>query len=284
LETVAAGFATAPPEVVCLQGVLDYYNPETNWIARCFTIEYAAWFRVILPGLARMGLPVPLGGTTLFMRRAAVEELGGWDAHNVTEDADLGIRISRFGYRTELIPTVTHEEANCQPRAWVKQRSRWLKGYMVTWLVHMRTPISLLRDVGIWHFLGMQLIFACTLSQFLLAPLIWLFWAGVFGMPLLSENLAPPGTPLLFFVFGVINAMIFIRAVARRGNARLFPWVFTLGAYFPLATLAAYKALYELITNPFYWDKTAHGKTHEATAHALPEDLAPIPAIPGEAV
>lgn len=268
LETIAASFATAPPDVVCLQGVLDYYNPTTNWISRCFTIEYAAWFRVILPGLARMGLPVPLGGTTLFLRRSAIEEMGGWDAHNVTEDADLGIRISRYGYRTELIPTVTHEEANHQPRAWIKQRSRWLKGYMVTWLVHMRAPLRLLREVGPWHFLGLQLIFACTLSHFLLAPLIWLFWAGAFGLPNPLASVAPPGTATLFLIFGFSHVLISARAIW--GRTRLLPWVFAMVAYFPLATLAAYKALYELVLDPYYWDKTAHGKTVEATQETLP--------------
>ncbi|MCG7860705.1 glycosyltransferase, partial [Flavihumibacter sediminis] len=93
----------------CLQGVLDYYNPRTNWLSRAFTIEYATWFRIVLPGMAQMGFAVPLGGTTVFFRRSALESLGGWDAHNVTEDADLGIRLARRGFRTELLDTVTRE-------------------------------------------------------------------------------------------------------------------------------------------------------------------------------
>jgi len=105
LRIVAATFATAPPNVACLQGVLDYYNSSANWLTRCFTIEYASWFRVVLPGYARMGLVVPLGGTTLFFRRDILEQLGGWDAHNVTEDADLGLRLVRAGYRTCLLYT-----------------------------------------------------------------------------------------------------------------------------------------------------------------------------------
>ena len=92
ITIVARRFQTAPPDVVCLQGVLDYYNPRQNWLARCFTIEYATWFRLMLPGLARLGFAIPLGGTTLYFRRDVLEELGGWDAHNVTEDADLGFR------------------------------------------------------------------------------------------------------------------------------------------------------------------------------------------------
>ncbi|HEY0276162.1 MAG TPA: glycosyltransferase family 2 protein, partial [Paenirhodobacter sp.] len=183
LHTVARRFSTAPAEVVCLQGILDYYNPRSNWLARCFTIEYAAWFRAMLPGLARLGFVVPLGGTTLFFRREALEKLGGWDAHNVTEDADLGVRLARRGYRTELIDTVTHEEANCRPLPWIKQRSRWLKGYAMTWAVHMRNPRALWRDLGPKRFIGMQILFLGSLSQYLLAPLMWSCWLMLFGVP-----------------------------------------------------------------------------------------------------
>src|SRR6056297_2364002 len=140
ITRVARHFQQVPPDVVCVQGILDYYNPRQNWLARCFTMEYAAWFRMILPGMARLGFAIPLGGTTLYFKRHALEALGGWDAHNVTEDADLGFRLARHGYRTEMVATVTDEEANCRPWAWVKQRSRWLKGYMTTYLVHMRQP------------------------------------------------------------------------------------------------------------------------------------------------
>ena len=266
LETVANHFAAAPSDVVCMQGVLDFYNPYTNWIARCFTIEYSTWFRTVLPGIARLGFAVPLGGTTVFLRRHAIEALGGWDAHNVTEDADLGMRIARFGWRTELIPTVTQEEANCRPLAWVRQRSRWLKGYMLTWLVHMRSPLRLLREVGAIQFLGIQLVFACTLSQFLLAPLIWLFWLDLIGLTSPLQGALPPVTALVFFCCGLINAAVCLRSVAGQGRNALLPWVFTMAAYFPMATLASYKALLELLFIPFYWDKTAHGKTHEGTS------------------
>lgn len=272
LEVVAAGFANAPPETACLQGVLDYYNPWTNWLSRCFTIEYATWFRTVLPGLARLGFAIPLGGTTLFIKRDVIETLGGWDAHNVTEDADLGMRIARFGFRTELLPTVTQEEANCRPFSWVKQRSRWLKGYMVTYMVHMRHPIRMWKDFGLRRFLGLQLMFACTLSQFLLAPLIWLFWGGFFGFPypgnLMFTSAQMAGVAQLFLVFGIASALIAIRSIRGQNRSMLIPYVLTMPFYFPLATLAGYKALFELIFHPYYWDKTAHGKTEEGkTAH-----------------
>src|SRR5690606_9418328 len=182
LMKVVSQFQRSGPEVACLQGVLDYYNPHTNWLSRCFTIEYATWFRLILPGIARLGLSVPLGGTTLFFRRSVLEELGGWDAHNVTEDADLGIRLARRGYRTELLDTVTGEEANCRAIPWIKQRSRWIKGYMMTWAVHMRQPALLWRQLGPRRFAGFQVMFLGSILQSLLAPLMWSFWILPFGL------------------------------------------------------------------------------------------------------
>ncbi|MEM9349693.1 MAG: glycosyltransferase family 2 protein [Pseudomonadota bacterium] len=263
LLTIAAHFARAEPEVACLQGRLDYYNPTQNWLARCFTMEYAAWFRVVLPGLARLKLPIPLGGTTLFFRRRALDALGGWDAHNVTEDADLGLRLARHGYRTELADTVTYEEANCRAWPWVRQRSRWLKGYAITYATHMRSPRRLLADLGLWGFLGVQVLFACTLAQFALAPVLWSFWAILFGIahPLpLALPAAAFGVLIAFFILAeVLNIAVTVFGVCQTDHKRLWPWAFTMGAYFPLGTLAAYKGAYELAGRPFYWDKTSHG-------------------------
>ena len=284
LRAVARRFAAAPPDVVCLQGVLDFYNPGQNWLARCFTMEYACWFRLVLPGLARLGLPVPLGGTTLFFRRSALEAVGGWDAHNVTEDADLGLRLCRHGMRTELLDSTTMEEANCRAYPWVKQRSRWIKGYMMTWAVHMRDPVRLWRDLGAWRFAGFQVLFLGTISQFLLAPLIWSFLLVPLGLPHPVADAMPR-----WMALAVIGAFLFCEAVnliagwigLRRGGARVSAlWLPTLHGYFPLATLAAYKGFWEMAVNPFYWDKTAHGIAHAARAEAPPDSAAERPAPP----
>lgn len=264
IRKVVERFHSRGPEVACLQGVLDFYNPETNWLSRCFTIEYAIWFRLVLPGLQQLRLPIPLGGTTLFFRRAVLEELGGWDAHNVTEDADLGIRLVRHGYRTELIETVTGEEANCRAVPWVKQRSRWLKGYMMTWATHMRDPALLYRQLGAWKFAGFQVLFLCTLSQFLLVPVLWSFWLSAFGLPHPVADALPQWATLLlmlaFIVTEAVNISMGLIALRQSGH-RLSPfWVPTLHLYFPLGALASYKAFWELLRNPFYWDKTSHGQ------------------------
>ncbi len=267
IETVVRRFAQVEDDVVCLQGMLDYYNPRTNWRARCFTIEYSGWFRVILHGIARLGLVVPLGGTTFFFRRDKLLELGGWDAHNVTEDADLGVRLSRAGYRTEIVATTTYEEANFRAWPWVKQRSRWLKGFMVTYLVHMRSPQRLLRDLGPWRFFGVQAFFLGTVGQFVLAPVLWAFWLAFAGFPHPFQGIIAPeilqACVYLFLAAEAANITVGALGVTAGGRKFLVPWVPTMALYYPLGVVAAYKALWELAVKPYFWDKTQHGQAHE---------------------
>ncbi|WP_232820785.1 glycosyltransferase family 2 protein [Thalassobius sp. I31.1] len=263
IHKIVRRFSERGHEVVCLQGVLDYYNARTNWLSRCFTIEYATWFRVVLPGIMRLGFAIPLGGTTLFFRRAALEKLGRWDAYNVTEDADLGVRLARYGYRAEIIETVTHEEANCRVIPWIKQRSRWIKGFAATWAVHMRAPRLLWQQLGAWKFLGFQIMFLCTLSQFVLAPLLWSLWLVPLGVSHPLHAILPNWIFLsvagLFILTEAITIAVGIYAVSGKEHRFLSLWVPTLHFYYPLGALASYKGLWELILSPFYWDKTSHG-------------------------
>ncbi|MFV1497250.1 glycosyltransferase [Phaeobacter sp. JH20_02] len=274
LEQVARAFAQGDNDLACLQGALDYYNPDQNWISRCFTLEYASWFRIVLPGIARLGLVVPLGGTTLFIRRDILEQLGGWDAHNVTEDADLGVRLSRLGYRTEMLPTTTYEEANCRAWPWIKQRSRWLKGFMVTYLVHMRRPAVLARQLGWRQFLGLQAFFLGTVGQFLLAPCLWTFWLITLGLGHPSAPLLPAGAPYLaaaaLVFFELLGIIIAVTAAFASGRRSLAIWAPSMMLYFPMGVIAVYKALYELIFKPFFWDKTAHGQPAKARKPLAP--------------
>jgi cellulose synthase/poly-beta-1,6-N-acetylglucosamine synthase-like glycosyltransferase len=271
IARVVARFANRDDRVACLQGVLDFYNPGTNWLSRCFTVEYASWFRVMLPGLQKLGLPLPLGGTTLFFRRAALERMGAWDAHNVTEDADLGMRLARHGYRTEMIGSVTGEEANCASLlSWVRQRSRWIKGYMMTWAVHMRDPVLLWRQLGPRGFLGFQILFLGSVSQALLAPLMLSFWAMTFRAAHPMTGMVRPE-----LAFAMICLFVLAEGVTlatgllglRRARQPIHPlWVPALHFYHPFAALAAYKALWEMVRHPFFWDKTTHGRAGGLTA------------------
>jgi cellulose synthase/poly-beta-1,6-N-acetylglucosamine synthase-like glycosyltransferase len=222
---------------------------------------------------------VPLGGTTLFFRRAALEGMGGWDAHNVTEDADLGIRLARRGFRTELIDTVTKEEANCRPWPWIKQRSRWIKGYAMTYGVHMRAPRRLLAELGWRKTIGVQVLFLGTLSQFVLAPFLWSFWVTALGFshPVVDRMPGWMGLTMAgaFFSAEIVNIAIGISALGAPEHRFLRKWVPTLHFYYPLATLAAVKAIAEIVTRPFYWDKTHHG-----AYHTVPDILTPAPIAP----
>jgi len=263
IRAVVRQFARSVPQVACLQGRLDYYNPRSNWLSRCFAVEYASWFRVMLPGMARAGLVLPLGGTTLFFRKSALTALGGWDAHNVTEDADLGLRLARRGYRTDLLDSDTLEEANCQAWPWVRQRSRWIKGYAMTYFVHMRDPGALWRDLGARRFWGVQLLFLGSLLGVLTAPFLWAFALLMVGLPhpwaeALGGSL---GTALAVSMAGatLVHWSVWAMGAWARGDPGLIGWVPTLTLYHAMATAAAVKAAVEIVTRPFFWDKTSHG-------------------------
>ena len=267
LRRVAAHFAAAPPEVACLQGRLDYFTANHNWLTRCFAVEYAVWFRLLLPGLARMGLVVPLGGTTAFFRRSALEAVSAWDAHNVTEDADLGVRLARAGFRTELADTTTFEEPNAALRPWIRQRSRWMKGYLMTWAVHAVRPVALMRDLGPWRFMGFHVLFLSALLGALLLPAAWSTLVLVLGWPHPVGRGMPEG-----FVASLRIAMPTLLlldvalcwAALRAPHLRRLWWVPpTMQLYFPLATFATLHAVRDLARDPFHWNKTPHGKVEE---------------------
>lgn len=263
LRLAAATFAAAPADVVCLQARLNYYNARENWLSRLFALEYALWFDSLLPALDRLKAPIPLGGTSNFFRTEALIALGGWDPHNVTEDADLGYRLARAGYRTALLDSTTLEEANCRVGNWVRQRSRWMKGYLQTWFVNMRRPITFHRSTGVAGALSAHLFLAGNVFSALINPFLWsifAFWivtgsaavGALFPGPLLALNIFA----LLFgnFLF-IYLAML---APAKRGWVDLAPAALLAPVYWWLTSVAAYRALYQLIVKPSYWEKTDH--------------------------
>lgn len=260
LLKAASAIVAGGRDVACVQARLGYYNIRENWFTRCFELEYAGWFDTLLPGLRRADLPLPLGGTSLFVRRTALEELGGWDSHNVTEDADLGMVLARSGYRTELIDSLTEEEASSRPLAWVKQRSRWLKGYMATWSTHMRSPRALLRDLGVRRFIGFNAIMLGAVAGYLLMPFLWL--ASI--LLALGANLPfaeAAAIPLTLAATVAAAALVGASASGLRRRRRLsyIAWIVTAPVYWLFGVAAAYLAFWELMTAPTLWRKTRHG-------------------------
>jgi len=263
LKAVAA-FRAGPRQLACLQARLNFYNASHNWLTRMFALDYALWFDMLLPGLDRLGVPMPLGGTSNHFRTQVLRDIGGWDAYNVTEDADIGIRLSQLGYRVSMIASTTFEEAPVSLDAWLRQRSRWLKGYMQTWLVHMRDPLRLVRQAGVPGFIAFQLFLGGGIVFALVNPLLWLLFLGAL---LLGWRLGESGASVSGMGLLANNVMLTLLAMLsplRSGRRDLSPYGLTVIAYWALVSVAGYRALGQLFTRPFHWEKTTHGVTPPA--------------------
>ena len=163
-------FRDGGPRLACLQAPLEISNRDQGPMARLFAFEYAALFRGLLPWLAARSLLLPLGGTSNHFRRSVLDEIGGWDPYNVTEDADLGLRLARFGYRVETIRCPTYEDAPEDLKTWLPQRTRWFKGWLQTWLVHMRNPRLVAGDLGLRSVAVLNVLFAGMLISAIANP------------------------------------------------------------------------------------------------------------------
>ncbi len=273
IEQVIQKFAASDDDVACIQCVLDFYNTDTNWISRCFTIEYAILFRLILPALDKMKLPIPLGGTSVFFRRDILEKLGRWDAYNVTEDADLGYRLYRMGYRCAWISTTTYEEANYRVLPWIKQRSRWLKGFFLTAFVHLRSPLKLRQKIGTYGVLTMFCMSVIPWVICPMAPIILPMWLLSFGVDLPIYSELPKwfiNTLIITFIATELMSLYLgYKATYFKRHMHLRYWLITTILYWPIASIASYKALYEVFFRPAYWDKSEHGINDQLYANDI---------------
>lgn len=268
LRRVVVAFNRLPDHIACIQAKLVFYNDSQNLLTRWFTSEYDQWFGYILPGLMTLKAPIPLGGTSNHIKTKVLVDVGGWDPFNVTEDADLGFRLARLGFQTAVLDSVTFEEANSDPINWVRQRSRWYKGYMQTFFVHFRRPISTFKELGPLAFvrfvtlsIGMPVLTAINMVFWLLT-LTW-----VLGQPGVMRSLFPPFTYFAALISLVVgNAAIIYMGVivAREERKPQLGWSsLTAPLYWVLMAMAAIKAIVQLIFQPSYWEKTFHGLNEE---------------------
>jgi len=264
LRKAVCAFRHVDEQVVCLQAKLNYFNRTHNLLTRWFTAEYSVWFDQLLPGLQSADVVIPLGGTSNHFRIEALRALGGWDATNVTEDADLGVRIYVKGWKTAVLDTTTYEEATSRYRNWIRQRSRWVKGYMQTWLTHMRHPVRLARSMGFKAFVVFQLFFgACTICL-LVNPIYWVLTALWFATHMnWIQDIFP--RPILYtgtialFVGNTACILLAISGAFGRRNYADVKWALLIPVYWVLMSIASYKALFQLFAKPSYWEKTEHG-------------------------
>jgi glycosyltransferase XagB len=274
LRKVVATFRRSPPNTACLQCRLNYYNVDENWLTRMFTLDYALWFDQMLPGLERLNMPIPLGGTSNHFRIDVLRELHAWDPFNVTEDADLGIRIGQKGYRVGVVDSTTFEEASCRVGQWVRQRSRWIKGYMQTLLVHTRRPLQFVRRAGLLGLIGFIFFIGGTVLAGLLNPFFWLFYGIWLFAAAVNLDVIFPHALLYLCLFNLLAGngaftYLIMLAPIRRGWLKLIPYSFSLFFYWVLISVAAYRALWQLVRDPFFWEKTEHGLSRQGAGPRL---------------
>jgi glycosyltransferase XagB len=263
LRKAASIFHHSTEDVVCLQSKLNFYNANENLLTKWFSIEYANWYEFYLQGLDWIEAPIPLGGTSNHFRKKSLDELGRWDPYNVTEDADIGIRLARRNLKTQMIDSYTYEEAPVSAKSWIKQRSRWYKGHLQTYLVHMRHPRKLVKDLGIEKFLKLQATFGASVFIPIINPILWIFTIGSILFPITLGWL----TPNFLASIGLFNLLvgnasyllIYVIACAKLKKYRYLPYAILMPAYWVLLSIASWRGLIQLIRKPFYWDKTSHG-------------------------
>ena len=259
--------ADEPLNTLCLQAKLNFYNPHDNLLTRFFALEYGFWYDFMLPGLRAWNIPIPLGGTSNHFLTETLRRIGGWDAYNVTEDADLGWRLSQLGYRSAMLDSYTYEEANSELWNWITQRTRWQKGFLITTLVHLRSPVRVMRRLGVYGFLTSSVVFLTNFLLPLINPELWLLFAVWYVPPLFGLTPLGLGLSETMHLIGLVNLVV--------GNG-LFAVTYVISAYgrhhwselllaplmplyWLLISVAAYRSLYQVVTSPYRWEKTRHG-------------------------
>lgn len=297
LRRAAAAFAAGPPDLVCLQAALeiDHAPSSRPWLVRQFALEYAMLFRGLLPWLGGRGLWFPLGGTSNHFRLPALRAVGGWDAWNVTEDADVAVRLARAGGRLATFASHTGEEAPLGYSAWRGQRRRWMKGWLQTWAVHTASPTRLYRDLGPAGFALVQLMVAGHVLSALVYPfgVAVLLLRLVFAVDLFADRSFAADLALALALVGFGLALLGTVLLARRVRRSGDPWfpiadLLTMPAYWLLLSVAVVDAVRDLSRDPHGWRKTRHGlaaraSTLDGGASAGGEAADPLaePAPPG---
>ncbi len=266
LKKAFLGFQKSASNVLCLQAKLNYFNPNQNILTRLFTAEYSLWFDISLPGLQSINTSIPLGGTSNHFRTKDLVALKGWDPFNVTEDCDLGIRLFAKGFRTAIIDSVTLEEANSNFKNWLRQRSRWIKGYMQTYLVHMRNPVQFVKKNG-WHALIFQLVVGGKISFMVINPILWITTIVYFSSNEYVGGIIRSLFPTWVFYIAIVSLVFgnflfifyYMIGCAKRGHYQIIKYVFLVPIYWIMVSIAALIAAYQLFVKPHYWEKTNHG-------------------------
>lgn len=288
LRDAIDAFRSHGDDVACVQASLCIDNTSDGWLPCMFTAEYAGQFDVFLQGFSSFEMPLPLGGSSNHFRTDVLRQIGAWDAYNVTEDADLGFRLTRFGYRAVMFSSTTWEEAPVLFGTWLRQRTRWMKGWMQTWSVHMRSPRRLWRDAGAKGFFTLNLLVGGNVLTALAHPV----FVGEMLVQSIMQALDSSAATFLASQFAELHVativagylstvVIGIMGLARR-RLLCHAWVLLLTPlYWLCLSLAAWRALYQFLADPYRWEKTEHGLAHRrpmTPAAVIPRPVPPLAA------
>ena len=265
LKLAVQAFRRLPDSVACLQARLNFYNSSDNLLTRCFALEYMAWFDLYLPGLHSLRGVIPLGGTSNHFRTATLRSLHGWDPWNVTEDCELGVRLARAGQETRILDSTTWEEAVSQFQPWLRQRSRWVKGYWQTHLVHTRAPLDAILHLGLWRTMLMLFTVGGQVAVLLANPVCWIMLACWLWHPWPLHDPTRPLTRALLVGsvgLGLSNVLFIVMhalAALRRRRVDLLPVALLMPFYWVMISLGAWRGVLQSFFAPFRWEKTPHG-------------------------
>ena len=264
LKKAVLAFAASPERVACVQSRLNYYNPRHNLLTRHFAADYSSWFDLSLPGLAYFRTVIPLGGTSNHFRTSILRDLMGWDAYNVTEDCDLGVRLARAGYETRMLDTTTWEEACCSLPYWIRQRTRWQKGYIQTFFVHTRNFPALVRELGLKNTFHFLFLVGGSVFSTLVNPFFWLMTLAWFllrpsGIDLLYPGPVFAASAFCLFVGNFIFFYVSLLGCYRRRYDGILWANLLLPVYWALMSVSGWRAFFQFFTSPHHWEKTKHG-------------------------
>lgn len=276
LKKVVLAFEKKPINVACIQAKLNFYNPHQNLLTRVFTAEYSLWFDLVLTGLQSLNAPIPLGGTSNHFRTTDIINLKGWDSFNVTEDCDLGIRLTKEGYLTAIVNSTTYEEANSNIANWFAQRGRWIKGYIQSYFVHTRNPQSFLKNTNKRKFFIFQIVVGGKILSLFINPIMWIITVCYFIFrPTVGHFIESLFPPTIFYI-GIVSLVFgnflylyyYMIATIKRHHYSITKFAYLVPFYWLCMSIAAWHSIYTMIFRTHYWAKTIHG-LHFKKMHVL---------------
>jgi glycosyltransferase XagB len=257
--------------VKVVQAGVQLMNYKSNWYSTFNVLEYFFWFKSRLHYQARLG-SIPLGGNTVFFSRDLLNRIGGWDESNLTEDAEIGLRVSSMGERIRVIYDdryVTKEETPPTLAQFIRQRTRWSQGFMQTLRkgVWKQMPTRRQRALAFYTL-------AFPHAQALLALYLPFALAMVFlvNTPVLVAMVS--FLPILFLVAHFLTAVVGLYEFADAHHLKATPgtvvkMALTWLPYQVVLSYAALRALRRQLAGRSDWEKTAHVGAHRSSADAV---------------